>query len=80
MFSKDLENAFLDSNKHIDLSKLTKEATTLSKDINYKDFINQFDNTNKAIIKTPIKDLEINPKYAYYHLLKKWKYGKWKGK
>ncbi|PZT47719.1 hypothetical protein B6S12_07610 [Helicobacter valdiviensis] len=68
--SKELENAFLDESGKIVYEKLEEFAKPLPKELNLKEFVAQFNNDKKAVINTPIKQLEINPKYAFYHLLK----------
>ena len=73
--SKELESSFLDSNGRIDYKALESFAIPLPKQLRYKDFIMQFNNSKKATIQTPIKELEINPKYAFYHLMKNGKMG-----
>ena len=73
--SKELESSFLDSSGKIDYKALESFAIPLPKQLRYKDFIMQFNNSKKATIQTPIKELEINPKYAFYHLMKNGKMG-----
>ena len=73
--SKELESSFLDSNGRIDYKALESFAIPLPKQLRYKDFIMRFNNSKKATIQTPIKELEINPKYAFYHLMKNGKMG-----
>ena len=61
---------FLDENGAVDYQKLENLAVNLPSSRNYKNFLGQFDNDSKAIIKTPIADLEVNPRYMFYHLTK----------
>ena len=61
---------FLDENGAVDYQKLENLAVNLPSSLNYKKFLGQFDNDSKAIIKTPIADLEVNPRYMFYHLTK----------
>ena len=61
---------FLNENGAVDYQKLENLAVNLPSSLNYKKFLGQFDNDSKAIIKTPIADLEVNPRYMFYHLTK----------
>ena len=61
---------FLDKHGAVDYQKLENLAVNLPSSLNYKKFLGQFDNDSKAIIKTPIADLEVNPRYMFYHLTK----------
>ena len=61
---------FLDEHGAVDYQKLENLAVNLPSSLNYKKFLGQFDNDSKAIIKTPIADLEVNPRYMFYHLTK----------
>ena len=61
---------FLDDKGAVDYKKLEILAMNLPSKLSYKGFLKQFENTNKVIIKTPIKDLEVNPKYMFFHLTK----------
>lgn len=54
----------------IEWNALKAQAVKLPKELNLKEFVAQFNDDKKAVINTPIKQLEINPKYAFYHLLK----------
>ena len=51
------------------------KAEALPKTLNFKGFKDQFKGQKIAIISTPIKDIEINTSYAFYHLLKSGKVG-----
>lgn len=73
--SKELESSFLDSNGRIDYKALESFAIPLPKQLRYKDFIMQFNNSKKATIQTPIKDIIIKPNYAFFHLLKEGQMG-----
>lgn len=71
---------FLNDKGEVDYTKLEKLAIDLPSSLNYKKFLAQFDNDSKVIIKTPIKDLEVNPRYMFFHLTKDGdKKGKFKG-
>ena len=61
---------FLDENGAVDYQKLENLAVNLPSKLSYKGFLRQFKDTNKVIINTPIKDLEVNPKYMFFHLTK----------
>lgn len=61
---------FLDENGEVDYKKLENLAQDLPKSLNYRHFLSQFENNDAVIIKTPIKDLEVNPRYMFYHLTK----------
>lgn len=63
-------NEFLNDKGEVDYAKLEKIAIDLSSKLSYKGFLRQFENSNKVIIKTPIKDLEVNPRYMFFHLTK----------
>lgn len=71
---------FLNDKGEVDYTKLEKLAVDLPSSLNYKKFLAQFENNDKVIIKTPIKDLQINPRYMFFHLTKDGdKKGKFKG-
>lgn len=73
-------NEFLNDKGEVDYTRLEKLAVDLPSSLNYKKFLAQFDNSSKAIIKTPIKDLAVNPRYMFFHLTKNGdKKGKFKG-
>ena len=61
---------FLDEHGEVDYQKLENLAVNLPSKLSYKGFLRQFKDTNKVIINTPIKDLEVNPKYMFFHLTK----------
>lgn len=61
---------FLDEHGAVDYQKLENLAVNLPSKLSYKGFLRQFKDTNKVIINTPIKDLEVNPKYMFFHLTK----------
>lgn len=73
--SKELEFSFLDSNGRVDYKALESYAMPLPKQLRYKDFIMQFNNSKKATIQTPIKDIIIKSNYAFFHLLKEGQMG-----
>ena len=71
---------FLTNSGEVDYAKLENLSIDLPPKLKLNNFLAQFDNTDKAIITTPIGNLQVNPKYMFYHLTKYGdKNGKFKG-
>ncbi len=71
---------FLTDKDEVEYTKLENLATALPPKLRLNSFLRQFNNTDKAIITTPIGNLQVNPKYMFYHLTKYGdKSGKFKG-
>ena len=77
---KNMLSDFLTEKGEIDFNKFEALSELMPQRLNYQNFLAQFKNTQKAIIKTPIANIEVNPKYMFYHLTRDGdKQGKIKG-
>lgn len=61
---------FLTPDGEVDFGKLELASEPMPQRLNCQNFLAQFRNTQKATIKTPIANIEVNPKYMFYHLTK----------